>query len=109
MVVILTDGAMQDKAGVLALLEQRLGDTRLFVVSIGEDVQHETIRTIAAYGRGTAAFAGNRSRFAPILWFALRSLHRQRSHLQPSRKFRQSYVLQIDMACRSIQSRPVVI
>jgi Ca-activated chloride channel family protein len=57
MVIILTDGAVQDFEPSRQLLEQKLGAGRLFVVGIGEDVREENILRMTEYGRGTAAFA----------------------------------------------------
>ncbi len=57
MIVVLTDGMMVDEEEVVELLEQNLGSGRLFVVGIGKDVKRSTIRRLAEYGRGTAAFA----------------------------------------------------
>jgi Ca-activated chloride channel family protein len=57
MIVIITDGAVHDEAPVLELLESMLGEGRLFVVGVGDDVKQETVLRMAEYGRGTAAFA----------------------------------------------------
>lgn len=59
MIVILTDGVMVDEEIVMEFLEEGLGAGRLFVVGIGDNVKRETIRRIAEYGRGTAAFASD--------------------------------------------------
>jgi Ca-activated chloride channel family protein len=56
MTVILTDGNVQDPRQVENLLAEKLGDGRLFVVGIGEDVKQENILRFAEYGRGVAAF-----------------------------------------------------
>jgi Ca-activated chloride channel family protein len=59
MIVLLTDGALQDRKEVLEPLEQKLGDARLFVIGIGfgKDVSRDVILRLAEYGRGTALFA----------------------------------------------------
>jgi len=57
MIILLTDGALQDRREVLEPLEQGLGEARLFVIGIGEDVTRETIMRLAELGRGTAVFA----------------------------------------------------
>jgi hypothetical protein len=57
MIVLLTDGALQDRREVLEPLKQGLGEARLFVIGIGEDVTRETILHLAEYGRGLAVFA----------------------------------------------------
>jgi Ca-activated chloride channel family protein len=57
MIVLLTDGALQDRREVLELLELGLGEGRMFVIGIGEDVSRDTIERIAQFGRGMAVFA----------------------------------------------------
>jgi Ca-activated chloride channel family protein len=57
MIVLLTDGAIRDRREVMEPLQQGLGEARLFVIGIGEDVTRETILRLAEYGRGTAVFA----------------------------------------------------
>jgi hypothetical protein len=57
MIVLLTDGAIRDRREVLEPLQQGLGEARLFVIGIGEDVTRETILHLAEYGRGMAVFA----------------------------------------------------
>jgi Ca-activated chloride channel family protein len=57
MIVVLTDGAVQDRTEALALLEQQLGAARLFVIGIGEDVTRDAILQMAEIGRGIALFA----------------------------------------------------
>ena len=56
MIVVLTDGGLADEKEALELLEEKLGDARLFVVGIGKGVQQETILRLSEYGRGTAVF-----------------------------------------------------
>lgn len=67
MVIIITDGNISNEKEVLALLEAELGEARLFVVGIGEDVREETIRAMAEYGRGTATFVRDPAHLASIL------------------------------------------
>jgi Ca-activated chloride channel family protein len=59
MIVVLTDGLMVDEEKVLQFMETKLGAGRLFVVGIGNDVRRDTIRRLAEYGRGMAAFAAD--------------------------------------------------
>jgi Ca-activated chloride channel family protein len=59
MIVVLTDGLMIDEEKVLDFMDTKLGSGRLFVVGIGDDVRRDTIRRLAEYGRGTAAFAAD--------------------------------------------------
>jgi hypothetical protein len=50
---------MIDEEKVLDFMDTKLGSGRLFVVGIGDDVRRDTIRRLAEYGRGTAAFAAD--------------------------------------------------
>jgi Ca-activated chloride channel family protein len=59
MIVLLTDGAVQDRVEVLELLELELGEGRMFVIGIGEDVSRKTVQQMAEYGRGIAVFAAD--------------------------------------------------
>jgi von Willebrand factor type A domain len=58
MVLVVTDGMLQDERQTLDLLREKLADARLFVVGTGPDMGQETLLRLAAYGRGAAAFAG---------------------------------------------------
>jgi Ca-activated chloride channel family protein len=57
MIVLLTDGALQDRNEVLELLQTDLGEGRMFVIGIGDDVSRQTIEHMADLGRGMAVFA----------------------------------------------------
>jgi len=57
MIVVVTDGIIKDEAGALALLREKLGDARLFVVGTGRHHRQETLLRLAEYGRGVAVFA----------------------------------------------------
>jgi len=59
MIVVLTDGNVQDGRQVDELLQQKLGQARLFFVGIGEDLHRENLLRFAEIGRGTAAFAAD--------------------------------------------------
>ncbi len=56
MIVVLTDGGLADEKEALELLEEKLGDARLFVVGIGKGVKQNTILRLSEYGRGSAIF-----------------------------------------------------
>jgi len=58
MIVLVTDGVIHDEKETLALLEQELGEGRLFVVGIGPSMRQQTILRLVEFGRGGAAFAG---------------------------------------------------
>jgi len=70
MVVVVTDGILQDEEEVLQLLRDKLGERRLFVVGTGNRVRQQTLLRLAEYGRGAAAFAGD----APSLQAAVAEL-----------------------------------
>ena len=67
MVVILTDGIVSSEEEVLKLLKAELGEARLFVVGIGDDVRPDTIQAMAEYGRGTALFVRDPAQLATQL------------------------------------------
>ncbi len=58
--VVVTDGILSDEPAVLKLLKERLGERRLFVVGTGPLVRQETLLRLAEYGRGAAAFFGEK-------------------------------------------------
>jgi Ca-activated chloride channel homolog len=58
-VVFLTDGAVGNEDGILALLDARLGDRRLFTVGIGPAPNAFFMRKAAQFGRGTFTFIGD--------------------------------------------------
>ena len=70
MVVVVTDGMLQDEEEALQLLRDKLGDRRLFVVGTGTGARQQTLLRLAEYGRGAAAFAGD----APSLQAAVTEL-----------------------------------
>ena len=55
-VVLLTDGQVGNEAGVLKLVQQRLGDTRLFTVGIDTAVNTGLLKRVANLGGGTSTF-----------------------------------------------------
>jgi len=57
MIIILTDGNVQDPREVEQLLQQKLGHARLFILGIGEDVNPANIGRFADVGRGTAVLS----------------------------------------------------
>ncbi len=59
MIVVVTDGNLADEKEVLKLLEDGLGEGRLFVVGTGRKIRQQTILRLAEYGRGAATFAGD--------------------------------------------------
>ncbi len=61
MIVVVTDGILQDEEEALNLLREKLGEGRLFVVGTGPRMRQETLLRLAEYGRGAAAFAGQPS------------------------------------------------
>jgi Ca-activated chloride channel family protein len=67
MIVILSDGALADEERVLELLENELGEGRLFVIGIGKSVRRDAIKRIAEHGRGTAAFAADLESLEPVV------------------------------------------
>ncbi len=67
MIVILTDGALADEDKALEVIENELGDGRLFVVGIGKQVKREAIERIAERGRGTAVFAPDVESLEPVV------------------------------------------
>jgi Ca-activated chloride channel family protein len=67
MIIVLTDGAVDNEDEVLELVGRDLGAGRLFVVGIGKDVRKETIHQLAEEGRGTAAFAGEAGSIEPVV------------------------------------------
>lgn len=57
MLVVFTDGIVHDAREVEAFLREKVGQSRLFFVGIGKDVEREQVFRFAEIGRGTAAFA----------------------------------------------------
>lgn len=52
-VIFMTDGAVGNEDQLLALIDRKLGDTRLFPVGIGGVPNGHFMRTVARFGRGT--------------------------------------------------------
>lgn len=59
MIVVVTDGIICDEREALRLLDEQLGDRRLFVVGTGKQHRQETLLRLAEQGRGAATFAGD--------------------------------------------------
>jgi Ca-activated chloride channel family protein len=57
-VVFLTDGAIDDEAGLFDLIAKRLGDSRLFTIGIGPAPNAWFMTKAAESGRGTYTFIG---------------------------------------------------
>lgn len=55
-IVLVTDGAVDDEAEVVAEVAKSLGDARLHVLGIGAAPNRALVRQVAAFGRGTCAF-----------------------------------------------------
>jgi len=58
-VVFLTDGSVGNEEALFRLIEQRLGDSRLFTVGIGSAPNSHFMRKAAQAGRGTFTYIGN--------------------------------------------------
>lgn len=58
-VIFLTDGAVGNEEALFRLIEERLGDARLFTVGIGSAPNSHFMRKAAAAGRGTFTYIGN--------------------------------------------------
>jgi hypothetical protein len=59
MIVVVSDGILNDETAVLELLREKLGEGRLFAVGTGKQIRQQTLLRLAEYGRGAAAFAGD--------------------------------------------------
>ena len=57
-IVFLTDGAVGNEAQLFGMIEQRLGDSRLFTVGIGSAPNSHFMRKAAQAGRGTFTYIG---------------------------------------------------
>ncbi|MEO0392973.1 MAG: marine proteobacterial sortase target protein [Pseudomonadota bacterium] len=60
-IVFITDGAVGNEAALFSLINDRLGDRRLFTVGIGSAPNGHFMRDAAHAGRGTFTFIGNQS------------------------------------------------
>ncbi len=58
-VVFVTDGAVGDGDHLFSLLQQQLGDARLFTVGIGSAPNGRFMRKAAQFGRGTFTYIGD--------------------------------------------------
>ncbi|MBI3554389.1 MAG: VWA domain-containing protein [Elusimicrobia bacterium] len=59
MVFFLTDGYIGNETEVLAAIEQRLGDARIFSFGVGSSVNRYLLESMAKVGRGFAQFVRN--------------------------------------------------
>jgi len=66
-ILVVTDGMLQDEREALDLLRKKLGDGRLFVVGTGPTMGQETLLRLAAYGRGATAFAGRADQLEQVV------------------------------------------
>ena len=57
-VCFLTDGYIGNEAEILAEIQKRLGDSRIFSFGIGSSVNRYLIEHMAKVGRGAVAFLG---------------------------------------------------
>ena len=57
-VIFLTDGAVGNEEALFRLIEERLGDSRLFTVGIGSAPNSHFMRQAAAAGRGSFTYIG---------------------------------------------------
>ncbi|MDA9982312.1 marine proteobacterial sortase target protein [Gammaproteobacteria bacterium] len=58
-IVFITDGSVGNERHLLGIIENRLGDARLFTVGIGSAPNAFFMRRAAEFGRGTFTFIGN--------------------------------------------------
>ncbi|PCI66166.1 MAG: marine proteobacterial sortase target protein [Gammaproteobacteria bacterium] len=58
-VIFLTDGAISNEAELFSLIDQRLGDSRLYTVGIGSAPNSYFMKKAARFGRGTFTFIAN--------------------------------------------------
>jgi Ca-activated chloride channel family protein len=66
-VLFLTDGFIGNEAEVLSIVEQKLGDARLFSLGIGSAPNRYLLDGIAEVGRGVAAYAGAHEDIDPVV------------------------------------------
>ncbi|MDH2431764.1 marine proteobacterial sortase target protein [Pokkaliibacter sp. MBI-7] len=64
-IVFITDGAVGDEARLFELINQQLGDKRLFTVGIGSAPNSYFMRKAAQFGRGTFTYIANPNDVAP--------------------------------------------
>ncbi|MHA1564260.1 MAG: marine proteobacterial sortase target protein [Alphaproteobacteria bacterium] len=63
-VVFLTDGAVDNEAGIFDLIARQLGDTRIFAVGIGSAPNSYFMRETAELGRGSFVYIGDTNEVA---------------------------------------------
>lgn len=63
-IIFLTDGEVGNESSLIAMLESRIGDTRVFPVGIGDAPNAYLIRKMAEAGRGIARFIADDSAVA---------------------------------------------
>ena len=73
-VVFLTDGAVGNEEGLFKLIENRLGDSRLFTVGIGSAPNSHFMRRAAQLGRGSFVHVGNSAQVGERIDLLLRKL-----------------------------------
>jgi hypothetical protein len=66
-IIVVTDGILADETAALKLLDERLGNARLFVVGTGELLRQATLLRLAQHGRGAATFAGMSDELEPAV------------------------------------------
>ncbi len=75
-VVFLTDGAVSNEAGLLKLIAEKLGSTRLFTVGIGAAPNSYFMRKAAEAGRGSFTYIGDPNEVSIKMSALLRKLER---------------------------------
>jgi Ca-activated chloride channel family protein len=73
-VVFLTDGAVGNEAGLFKLIDERLGDARLFTVGIGSAPNSHFMRRAARHGRGSFVHVGSSAQVGERIDELLRKL-----------------------------------
>ncbi|MEM7705243.1 MAG: VIT domain-containing protein [Pseudomonadota bacterium] len=63
-VVFITDGSVANERELFSLIEQKLGDSRLFTVGIGSAPNSYFMRKAAQFGRGSYSFIGSAEQVA---------------------------------------------
>lgn len=58
-VIFMTDGAVGNEAYLFQIINEKLGDSRLFTVGIGSSPNSHFMREAAAMGKGTFTYIGN--------------------------------------------------
>lgn len=66
-IIFVTDGAVYEESALLQLLQQQLGDTRLFTVAIGSAPNTRFMRMAADIGRGLHRHIARLEDVAPVL------------------------------------------